>query len=188
MGWLEKRKRDREERALEQQTWADTELHEVNADLLEIAQGAVDRELESRNALNARLTATITFAGALLAAALTLGRSAGTVPLPCGAYVAFAIAFVAAVALLVAAIAISISAIQPELRNRANPDLLRHYATKRSEMAEVRADTYKLEVSLLDQLGPGNTTRASRLRLGQRLLAGALGLAAAGALILFFAS
>ena len=188
MGWLKRQADARHELETTLRRWAEAEVKDVDADLLEIASNAVDRELESRNALNTRLTATITFAGALLAAALTLGRSAGSVDLPCVAYIAFAISFVGAVLLLVASIALSISAIQPEPRNRANPKLLRHYATEGSPTGEVRADTYKLEVSLLEQLGPGNTLRAHRLRLAQRLLAGALTFAAAGSLILFFSS
>lgn len=177
----------REAAARAEQAWLDVDIGDVSTELVELAGKAVDRELTSREALSGRLTTTITFAGALLALALTLGQRAGSVFKDDDALrTVFAIGFTTAVALLALAIVTAIWALRPEPRHRTNPELLRHYATSGAEAGEIRRDSYRFEVALVAQLGKGNTRRAKWLLRAQRILATALVVAAAEAVILFF--
>ena len=153
-----------------------------------LARSAAERQLASREALNGRLTTTITFAGALLAVALTLGQKAGAVHLHHGSRTLFGIGFVVAVLLLTGTIVLAIWALQPERRPRANPSLLKHYGTVLTSPDEVAQDAYRFEVALATRLGAGNSRRAARLLWAQKVLGLALAFAAANALILFLGS
>lgn len=170
----------------DERAWRDAKLANIDPELLSLAQLAVNRELESRRELNGRLTATITFAGLLLALAFGLGHRVGGLELHKTPEVLLAVSFCAAIALLVVAIGLAIAALQPEPRNSMSPALLQHYGTEDTSPTEVRQDAFKVEVSTLGQLEGGNTTRATRLLKSQRILGLALGVAAAGALILYF--
>jgi len=183
-----KRKNRRAQRAVAEAQWKANTVADVDPELLTLATAAAERELKSREGINSRLTATITFSGALLAAAFAIGQKAGELK-PAGTCgTLFEISFVTAVALLVVTLALALSALLPEPRHRTNPELLKHYTRASSAMEEVRVDTYKLEVALLAQLGEANTSRAKILRLSQYVLGVALAITAGGALILFFSS
>jgi hypothetical protein len=158
----------------------------VSAEVARLTATATDREHASRDALNGRLAGTITACGALLAAAFALSKDAADLNVGGAPGVLFAVAFVAAVALLVAAILVCLSAFQPEPRHLLNPELVRYWAREAVPDDEARADRFKLDVALLAQLGRGNSRRARRLLVSQRLLVGALLFAGAGALIVFF--
>ncbi|MGZ4288092.1 MAG: hypothetical protein ACXVH1_31460 [Solirubrobacteraceae bacterium] len=133
------------------------------------------------------MVTTISLSGALLAAAFALSKNAADLRIHGAAHIVFSVAFLAAVALLVAAILVSVIAIQPSLRHRLNADLARYWARESVSADEARADAFKLDVALLDQLGAGNERRASRLLAGQYCVVGALLAAAAGAIAIFFA-
>lgn len=84
--------------------WHDAELRVVKHELLAIAGTAVSRELDSRRELNARLSATIAFAGLLLAAAFGFGYRAGRLDLGGLSEDLLAACFVMAVLILVLAV------------------------------------------------------------------------------------
>ena len=181
--------RDDEQQEAEKQDWKewhDAQLKTVGPELLAIAGTAVDRELESRRELNARLSATIAFAGLLLAAAFGFGNQVGRLELSTVFDVLTSGCFVLAVSALVLAVALALYALLPDPRNGPNPALLRFHAVEGSKDEEIRKDVFKLEVSVLRQLEPGNTQRAAALLRSQRIVGMALTVAAVGALILFF--
>ena len=164
----------------------DEELHEVSPELLALIHGELERELASRRELNARLTATITFAGVLLALGFGQGHRLGNTNAHGPALATFQISFAAAVALLVLSIGLAVWGLLPTRRDRSNPDVLRHYVRVGSGPDELRVDFYKTAVDTLQQTGTGNDLRGERLLKAQRALVLALVLTAVGALILFF--
>lgn len=170
----------------EEQEWLDAPVKPIPEELISLARNASERELASREALNARLTTIITFCGALLALALTLGQKAGSVLQHHRArHTIFEIGLTAAIVLLALAILLCILSLRPEPRHRTSAKLLKYYALEGTASDEVRVDTYKFEVALTQNLAPGNTRRATGLLHALWLTAIALGLAAAEAIILF---
>jgi hypothetical protein len=185
--WTRERRRWREETLATARAWQKEELAHVSAEIAGLTSAAVARELSSRDALNGRLASTITVCGALLAAAFALSKNAADLKIHGATYVLFSITFSAAVVLLVMAMLICVAAIQPDLRHRLNPALARYWARNRAADEAARTDGFRLDVALLDQVGAGNTRRASRLLLAQYFLVAALVAAAVGALVIFFA-
>lgn len=183
-------RRHQHARAQADDEWLDVALKEpIVSEALDVASQAVDRELASLEALSNRLLATITFAGALLTLAITLGQKAsGVFPHHHDRRVIFESGFVAAVVLLALAVLIGIRALRPAPRHRTNPDLLRHYGIHGAESDEVNTDTYRRDVALVVQLDGSNKRRARALQRAQWLVAVALILAAALAVILLLGS
>jgi hypothetical protein len=186
-GWIRRHQRARNRAERE---WLDAPLKEpIVSEALDIASQAVDRELASHEALSNRLLTTITFAGALLTLAITLGQKASTVfPHHHDRRVIFEAGFVAAVVLLALAVLIGIRALRPAPRHRTNPDLLMHYGIHGAESDEVDADTYRRDVALVVQLDDSNKRRVRGLQSAQGLVALALILAAALSVILLLGS
>jgi hypothetical protein len=182
----------RHQRARKQaeQEWLDAPLTKpIVSEALDVASQAVDRELASFEALSNRLLATITFAGALLTLAITLGQKAsGVFPHHHDRRVIFESGFVAAVVLLALAVLIGIRALRPAPRHRTNPHLLKHYGIHGAESDEVNTDTYRREVALVVQLDDSNKRRVRGLQRAQWLVALALILAAALAAIVLLGS
>lgn len=161
-------------------------MQEPDDRALALVSAAVDRELHSREALNARLTGTVTFAGALLALALGLGSAAGQEKLSGLWRTAFDLCFALAVAFLFMTVVAGVWAMSPRPRHLIEPELFRHYVLHGRPIEALLGDAYKSEVAVLVQLGDANGDQA-RSQIGcQRLLAVALAATAAGALILFF--
>jgi MFS family permease len=185
--WIARR---RYQRIGAERDWLDTQLNaEIAPEALAVASQAVNRELASLEALNNRLLATITFAGALLTLAISLGQKAsGVFPHHHDRRVIFEIGFVAAVVLLALAVLVAIWALRPAPRHRMNPELLKHYGTTGTGGDEINQDTYRWEVALVVQLGYGNNRRARAVARSQRLVAIALVFAAALAVILLLGS
>ncbi len=165
-------------------SWHEEALPRVPPELLALAETAVSREADSRAALNARLTSTITLAGALLVAAFALSKNAADLHLHGTTHTAFSASFLGAVALLVVAMILSAAGIAPEPRYVENPQLLRYWA-RHGDLDESLKDRYKLDVALIEQLAAGNSRRGRILRLAQRTVAAAILFAAAGAVTLF---
>ncbi|HEX5715554.1 MAG TPA: hypothetical protein VF179_05300 [Thermoanaerobaculia bacterium] len=153
----------------------------------EVVRG-VDRELDSRRALNSGLQHVITFAGALLAISLALAAKAATVEVGCSARALLAIFFLGGISGLLAAIAIALFGLGPQPRALPNPDLLRFYATSGTKNPEIRADLFEVEMEAMENLHHGNERRAKCHRLALRSLILPLTCAAGGAITLFFAS
>jgi hypothetical protein len=169
----------------QRQAWLTEQLPPVSKDLVELVRGVADHDYRIRDALNVRLSGTATFAGALLAVAVTQGEAAGKASIPSGAEILFSIAFVGTIVLLGIAIAVALSALRPTRVTLASQDVLRYYGRKASPDAELRTDTFRLQIVNTYELRAGNARRASGLTIAQRLTAVALGLAAIGALTLF---
>ena len=174
-------------RAKAEEEWLNAPLQPVSEQLLSITRTTVERELTSRESLNGRLASTITFAGALLAVALTLGQKAS----PSAAHhhtrhVLFTAGLVVAVVVLAVAIVTAIWGLRPEPRHHTSVKLLKHYGTAGIEDQEIQKDTFRFEVALAGQLGPGNTRRASHLLWAQRTTVLALMIAAAEAVIVLW--
>jgi hypothetical protein len=169
----------------ELQDWHDAKLKPVEAEVCALVENAVSRELESRSALNTRVTSTMTLAGALLAASFALAKSAADLRVEGSPSWVFSVSFVGTVALLVLAILISAAAIGPEPRHMLSPALMRHWGEVGTSIDEARTDRYKLDVALAEQLATGNQRRSAALRRAQRLIAGALLFAAGGAISVF---
>jgi hypothetical protein len=174
--------------AAERERWLGEPLEGVSEELRDLAMDVADQAFRTRDALNIRLSGTATFAGALLAVALTQGKNAGEAKLPPAADIALAIAFVGAVSLLVAGIVIALSALRPGRVTLTNPDVLRYYGRKGTSEEEMRIDQFRLQITSLYELRAGNARRSARLTWAQFLVGGALSLAAAGAVVLFFAT
>lgn len=155
--------------------------------LSEVARG-VDRELESRRALNSGLQQLIAFSGILLGAAFALGVRIGEAHIGCTAKTLLTIFFLGAIGGLLGALLIAISALGPQPRTLPNPEVFRFYANERTDDAEMRADLFGVEVDALGELHEGNQRRARRQRLALRILGAPLVLAAAGAATLYFSS
>ena len=174
--------------AARERAWMQEPLSEISTAVLELADAAVTEEMETRGALNARVAGTMTFAGALLAAAFALSKNAADLGLDGAAETVFGIIFAGTVALLVAVVLLCVSAVRIDRRHRLNPELLRWWARERVADAGARVDRFKYDVVVLERLNLGNERRARRLTQAQWALGGALLLAAAGALIVFFGS
>lgn len=155
--------------------------------LNEVAR-SVDRELESRRALNSGLQQLIAFTGVLLAAAFALGARVGKVEVDCAAQTLLVIFFLGAILGLLAALLIAIYGLGPQGRTLPNPQVFRFYASEGARDSEVRADLFEIEVDALEDLGKGNERRAKCQRLALRILIGPLIFSAAGAVTLFFGS
>lgn len=171
-----------------QEAWRTLEVDDVDEHLLELTEKHLTTELASTDALATRLTAIVTFAGALLAVGITLSATAARARLDDDARLAFSILLVLAIALLIAAIVSSLVAIRPRERILPNPALLRHYAAERTRTAEVRADTFKLYGAGLEGAGLRNAGSARAARRSLALVALSLVVAAAAALIVYFSS
>ncbi|MGA2014512.1 MAG: hypothetical protein ABSH51_28840 [Solirubrobacteraceae bacterium] len=163
------------------------ELHEVSAELAEVTATALSRELEDRGSFESRLTSAIAVCGALLAAAFALSSSASDLKIHGAPKVMFSIAFSAAVVLLVFAILLFVTAIQPNRVHVANIERIKALAKPGVPDTQPRADGFRLDVALLEQIRPQNTRRAKHLLYGQYCLIAALVAAAGGALDIFFA-
>lgn len=163
------------------------ELRVSKALLAEAARG-VDRELESRRALNAGLQQLIAFTGVLLAAAFALSVRAGQADVDCVAHTLLTVFFVGAISGLLMPLLIALTALGPQKRTLPNPDIFRFYASTRTKDAEMRADIFEVEIDALEDLYDGNQRRAKRQLLAMRILLAPLVFAAAGAATLFFAS
>jgi hypothetical protein len=155
--------------------------------LAEIAR-AVDRELESRRALNAGLQQLVGFAGALLALAFALGAHISRHELGCSGKVLVTVSFLGTLISLLMILIVALSGLRPQPRTTLNPETFRFYADQGTSDAEVRRDIYGTEVDLLEELQSGNDLRAKRHRLALYLLPLPLGLAAVAAITLFFNS
>lgn len=160
----------------------------VNRTLFAEVVRGVDRELDSRRALNSGLQHLITFAGALLAISFALAAKAATVEVACAARTLLTIFFVGGIAGLLAAIAIALFGLWPQSRPLPNPDLLRFYATSGTKNFEIRADLFEVEIEALDNLHHGNERRARCHLFALRILFLPLACAAGGAITLFFAA
>jgi len=121
--------RNREAVRKEEQEWLDAPIKPIPEEVISLARNASERELASREALNIRLTTIITFSGALLALALTLGQKAGSVLQHHHArHTMFEIGLTAAIVLLALAILLCILSLRPEPRHRTSAKLLKYYA------------------------------------------------------------
>lgn len=148
----------------------------------------VDRELESRRALNAGLQQLIAFTGVLLAAAFALGARVGKADVGCAAQTLLIVFFVGAVVGLLAALLVTLFGLGPQGRTLPNPETLRFYASEGVEDSEVRADLLDMEIDVMEDLSSGNQRRAECQRLALRVLVVPLIFSAAGAITLFLAS
>ena len=155
--------------------------------LAEVVRG-VDRELESRRALNAGLQQLIAFSGILLAAAFALGSRVGKADIGCAAQTLLIIFFVGAVVGLLAVLLVALFGLGPQGRTLPNPETFRYYATEATKNSEIRADLFGVEVDAMEDLAAGNQRRAKCQRLALRALIAPLVFAAAGAITLFFAA
>ena len=155
--------------------------------LAEVVRG-VDRELDSRRALNSGLQHLITFAGALLAISFALAAKAAGTNISCPARTLLTIFFLGGIGGLLATISVALFGLGPQPRALPNPDLLRFYATAGTKNPEIRADLFEVEVDAMDDLHAGNERRAKCHRLALRTMFLPLACAAAGAATLFFAS
>jgi hypothetical protein len=155
--------------------------------LAEVVRG-VDRELDSRRALNAGLQHLITFAGALLAISFALAAKAATVDVGCSARTLLTIFFLGGIGGLLATLSVALFGLGPQPRTLPNPDLLAFYATNDTKNPEIRADIFDVEMDVMSDLHKGNERRARCHRLALRLLFLPLSSAAGGAITLFFAS
>lgn len=152
--------------------------------LAEVVRG-VDRELESRRALNAGLQQLIAFSGVLLAAAFALGARVGRADVGCAAKTLLIIFFVGAVLGLLSGLLIALFGLRPQGRTLPNPDVFRFYASDSVKDSEVRADLFEVEIDAMEDLAKGNQTRAEHHRLALKVLIAPLLCAAAGAITLF---
>jgi hypothetical protein len=155
--------------------------------LAEVVRG-VDRELDSRRALNAGLQHLITFAGALLAISLAFAAKAAAADVGCSAQTLLTIFFLGSIGGLLATLAVALFGLGPQPRTLPNPELLRFYAIAGTRNAEIRADLFEAEVDAMDDLKLGNDRRAKCQLIALRILFVPLASAAAGAVTLFFAS
>jgi hypothetical protein len=159
----------------------------VSETLLAEAARLVDRELESRRALNAGLQQLVAFAGVLLAAAFALGSKIGEAEVDCVAQTLLVIFFVGALVGLLAVLVVVLLGLGPRGRTLPNPEVFRYYAAEGTADSEVRADLFEVEIDAMEDLAKGNQRRAECQRLALKILVGPLFLAAAGAATLFFA-
>jgi hypothetical protein len=170
------------------QAWHDAELQPIDPDLLMVVHDHVETELASREGLGNRLAGLITVAGALLALSVAEAHTAATTHLDGLGRTIFSVAFVAAVSFLLAVMIISLRSLGPELRSVPEPELLRYYGERGSDIGDVRKDTYKLYVALLSQLAEGNRDRALGVRAGLGALIAALVFAAGAAGSVYFST
>lgn len=155
--------------------------------LAEVVRG-VDRELESRRALNAGLQQLVAFSGVLLAAAFALGARVGKADVGCAAKTLLVIFFVGAVLGLLGGLLIALFGLGPQGRTLPNPDVFRFYASEAVKDSEVRADLFGVEIDAMEDLAKGNQRRAECQRLALKVLVAPLLCAAGGAITLFFSS
>ena len=167
---------------------SDSYSHPISEVLLAEAVRLVDRELESRRALNAGLQQLIAFSGVLLAAAFALGSRIGDANVSCTVQALLAVIFVAAIAGLIAVLVVALFGLGPRSRTLPNPQVFRYYAAQKVEDSEIREDLFEVEVDAMEDLAQGNQRRAECQRLSIKILVAPLFLAAAGAITLFFAS
>lgn len=160
----------------------------VNRSLLAEVVRGVDRELDSRRALNAGLQQLIAFTGILLVAAFALGARVGRANVDCGAKTLLIIFFVGAVLGLLCGLLIALFGLGPQNRTLPNPEVFRYYASSEAQNAEVRADLFEIELEALESLGGGNERRAKCQRLALKVLVVPLVFSAAGAITLFFSA
>jgi len=155
--------------------------------LSEIAR-AVDRELDSRRALNSGLQQLIAFTGVLLALAFAVGARIARHELTCAAKVLIAISLLRTLLSLLAIVLVALSGLKPQHRTTLNPETFRYYGEQGTKDSEVRSDIYDTEIQLLAELQEGNGLRARRQLLALSLLLLPLLFASGGAVTLFFQS
>jgi hypothetical protein len=158
----------------------------VSRSLLAEAARGVDRELESRRALNSGLQQLIAFTGVLLAVAFALGERVGRADVGCSAKTLLIIFFVGAVVGLLGVLLVALIGLGPQGRTLPNPEVFRFYASEGTKDSEVRADLFGVEVDAMEDLSTGNQQRAECQRLALKVLFVPLIFAAAGAITLFF--
>lgn len=148
----------------------------------------VDRELDSRRALNSGLQQLIAFSGALLAISFAAGSRLGRLELDCVPSALLIFFFLGAVVGFVAVLLVAISALGPQKRSLANPEVLRYYAVSKASAVEMYSDLFEVEIDALEDLHEGNQSRAESHRLALRMLVIPLFFAAGGAITLILSS
>ena len=148
----------------------------------------MDRELESRRALNVGLQQLIAFTGVLLAAAFALGSRIGKADVNCAGQTLLTIFFVGAILGLLIVLLVALFGLGPQSRTLPNPEVFKFYAAEGVGDSEVREDLFEVEVEAMEDLAKGNQRRAECHRLALKVLVGPLVFAAGGAITLYFAS
>lgn len=157
--------------------------------LLAEAARYVDRELESRRALNAGLQQLIAFTGILLGAAFAFGARVGKADVSCAAHTLLVLFFIGAVVGLLAVLLIALFGLDPQKRALPNPEVFSYYMSSEDvDESEVRADLMDVEVEAMKNMAKGNARRAKCQRYALLALLAPLAFSAAGAITLFFSS